>query len=203
MTLPFIGMQQHLVWQIGLALIWIFTILLLALNHFSQASPKMARHRPLLDFLTHLTFLRQIIYLLSAFWRDDHLIRLNSDFHCNLTWWREVFHSWDSFSFLLSSQWAPLPDFHISSVATGAGGYGAIFNDQWFVGEWSSAQQPLSITYKEFFPLVVAAYLWGHVWVSKRVEFCSHKLWLWSVSCARARPGILTWWFFFVTCCHL
>ena len=42
-------------------------------------------------------------------------------------------------------QWAPLPDFHISSDAAGVWGYGAIFNDQWFVGEWSSAQQPLSI----------------------------------------------------------
>ena len=34
-----------------------------------------------------------------------------------------------------------------------------------FVGEWSSAQQPLLIAYKELFPVVVAAYLWGHVWV--------------------------------------
>lgn len=42
-------------------------------------------------------------------------------------------------------QWAPLPDFHISSDAAGVWDYGAIFNDQWFVGEWSSAQQPLSI----------------------------------------------------------
>ena len=56
-------------------------------------------------------------------------MRLNSDFRFNLTWWREVFHYWDSFSFLLSSQWAPLPDFHISSVAVGAGGCGAIFNE--------------------------------------------------------------------------
>lgn len=152
----------------------------------------MARHRPLLDFLNHLTFQRQMIYLLSAFSRDDHPIRLNSDFHFNLTWWREVFHSWDSFSFLLSSQWAPLPDFHVSSVAAGAGGYGAIFDDQWFVGEWSSAQHLLSISYKESFPMVVVAYLWGHVWVSKCVEFHSHNMAIWSVSCARARPRILT-----------
>ena len=34
-----------------------------------------------------------------------------------------------------------------------------------FAGEWSSAQQPLFIAYKELFPVVVAAYLWGHVWV--------------------------------------
>ena len=38
------------------------------------------------------------------------------------------------------------------------------------------AQQPLSIAYKELFPLVVAAHLWGHLWVSKRVEFCSDNM---------------------------
>ena len=80
------------------------------------------------------TFLRRMINLLSAFRRDDHPIRLYRDFRFNLTWWREFFHSWDGFSFLLAPQWAPLPDFHISSDAAGAQGYGAIFYDQWFVG---------------------------------------------------------------------
>ena len=45
-----------------------------------------------------------------------------------------------------------------------------------FVGKWSTAQQPLFIAYKELFPVVVAAYLWGHVWVSKCVEFRSHNM---------------------------
>ena len=117
------------------------------------------------------TFLRRMIKLLSAFRQDDHPIRLNRDFRSDVTWWREFFHSWDGFSFLLARQWAPLTDFHISSDAAGARGYGAIFNGQWFVGKWSSAQQPLSIAYKELFPVVVAAHLWGHLWVSKRVEF--------------------------------
>ena len=48
------------------------------------------------------TFLRRMINLLSAFRRDDHPIRLNCDFQLDLSWWREFFHSWDGFSFLLS-----------------------------------------------------------------------------------------------------
>ena len=48
------------------------------------------------------TFLRRMINLLSAFRRDDHPIRFNRDFQLDLSWWREVFHSWDGFSFLLS-----------------------------------------------------------------------------------------------------
>ena len=61
-----------------------------------------------------------MIILLSAFRWDDHQIRLDQDFYLDLCWWREFFHSWDSFSFLLSPQWAPLPEFHISSDAAGA-----------------------------------------------------------------------------------
>lgn len=77
------------------------------------------------------------------------------------------------FSFILSPIWASLPDFSVSSDAAGALGYGAISGHDWFVGKWSTAQQPLSIPYKEFVPLVVTASLWGHTWATKWVEFCS------------------------------
>lgn len=82
------------------------------------------------------TFLRHMIKLLSEFHREDHPFRLNRDFHLDLAWWRKFFHSWDSLSFLLSPHRAPLPDFYISSDATGAVGYGAIFDGEWFVGRW-------------------------------------------------------------------
>ena len=32
---------------------------------------------------------------------------------------------------------------------------------------------PLSIAYKELFPIILAVPLWGHQWSVKRVEFCS------------------------------
>ena len=64
----------------------------------------------------------------------------------------------------------------MSSSATGALGYGAISNSLWFYGAWSAAQFPLSIVFKELFPIVVAAPLWDHQWVSWRVEFlCDHE----------------------------
>ena len=48
------------------------------------------------------TFLRRMINLLSAFRRDDHPIRLNREFHLDLSWWLELFQSWNGYSFLLS-----------------------------------------------------------------------------------------------------
>ena len=64
----------------------------------------------------------------------------------------------------------------MSSDAAGALGYSAISGHDWFVGNWSTAQQPLSIAYKELFPVVMVAALWGHRWATKRVEFCSDNM---------------------------
>ena len=114
-----------------------------------------------------------MINILVTFRRDDHPIRLNREFHLDLTWWREFFKSWDGLSFLLSPRWAPLPDLQETSDAAGAIGYGAIFSGHWFAGKWLAGQQPLSIAYKELFPVVIAAALWGSDWVSKWVEFRS------------------------------
>ena len=112
-----------------------------------------------------------MINLLCTFRRDDHPIRLNQEFHRDLTWWRELFQSWDGLSFFFMPAWAPLPDLQVSSDAAGSLGFGAIFNIQWFLGEWAVSQQPLSLAYKELFPIVVAAHLWGSQWSTRRVEF--------------------------------
>ena len=86
-------------------------------------------------------------------------------------WWRDLFHRWDGLSFFLMADWAPLPDFQVSSDAAGTLGYGAIFHHQWLCRPWSASQLPLSIAYKELFPIVMAAYLWGPQWSSRWVEF--------------------------------
>ena len=66
------------------------------------------------------TFLRRMIDLLCAFRRDDHPIRLNQEFRRDLTWWRELFQTWDGLSFFCTPTWAPLPDFQVSSDAAGS-----------------------------------------------------------------------------------
>ena len=69
----------------------------------------------------------------------------------------------------MSPRWVPIPDHHVSSDTAGSVGYGAIFGRDWFVGRWS----PLQLPYKELFPIVLAASLWGHQWSAKQVEFHS------------------------------
>ena len=40
-------------------------------------------------------------------------------------------------------------------------GYRAFIDNEWFNGRWSPLQLPLSIAYKELFPVVLAAHVWG------------------------------------------
>jgi hypothetical protein len=44
-------------------------------------------------------------------------------------------------------RWAPLPDFQISSDASGTLGYGAIFMSHWFSGSWSDTHRKVRIFY--------------------------------------------------------
>ena len=105
------------------------------------------------------SFLCRMINLLCAF--------------LDLVWWQEFFQSWNGCSFFQYPQWAPLPNFVVSSDASGALGYGAVFQGHWFSGAWLPTQVSPSIEYKELFPIFVAAYLWGPQWASKRVNFLS------------------------------
>ena len=82
----------------------------------------------------------------------------------------------DGCSFLQYPQWAPLCNFEVSSDASGALGYGAVFQGHWFSGAWLPTQISASTKFKELFPIVVAAYLWGPLWASKRVNFQSDNL---------------------------
>ena len=68
------------------------------------------------------TFLLRKINLLCAFRLDNHPIRLNQEFRRDLTWWRELFQTWDGLSFFFMPIWTP------SSDAAGSLGYGVIFN---------------------------------------------------------------------------
>ena len=64
-----------------------------------------------------------------------------------------------------------MPDFSVSSDVSGAIAYGTFMDNTWFNGQWSTLQFPLSIAYKELFPVVLAAHVWGPGWFHRRILF--------------------------------
>lgn len=117
------------------------------------------------------TFLRRMIDLLKCFRKGDHPIRLNLEFRRDLQWWLKFFNQWNGISFFLVPSLEPPPTVCVGSDASGAIGYGAYLDTHWFNGKWSYQQTHLSIAYKELFPVVIAAQVWGHCWRRQRILF--------------------------------
>ncbi len=117
------------------------------------------------------TFVRCMINLMCGFRNPDHPIRLNAACRLDLQWWIDFVEEWNGTKFFLLPGLMPLADLWVTSDAAGSIGYGAVYHQQWFNHVWLPAQRPLSIAYKEFFPVVVAAHLWGVRWANRRVCF--------------------------------
>ena len=119
------------------------------------------------------TFLRRMIDLLCCFRKKDHPIRLNQEFHLDLTWWHHFLDQWHGVSFWLYPGLSPATDIEVSSDAAGSLGFGAFFKGQWFSGTWAVSQKSQSIAYKELFPVVIAGHVWGPQWCKRHVLFRS------------------------------
>ena len=119
------------------------------------------------------TFLRRMIDLLCCFRKKDHPIRLNRDFQLDLQWWHQFLSSWNGVGFWLFPGMTATTNLKVTSDAAGSIGFGAYFYGQWFYGPYAPSQAQQSIAYKELFPVVIAAHLWGHLWTKRHVLFRS------------------------------
>ena len=110
------------------------------------------------------TFLRRMIDLLCCFRTRDHLFRLSAEVQLDVQWWHEFLTSWHGVSFWLFPGMSAPADIEVTSDPAGSLGFGAYFNNEWFSGAWVPSQADQSIAYKERFPVVVAAHVWGSQW---------------------------------------
>lgn len=150
----------------------------------SWASRRWCRRNDLESLIGHLhhaakvvwpgrTFIRRMINTLCCFRNASHPIRLNAEFHLDLSWWRHFLESWNGVGFWLYPGLSQPASITVTSDASGVLGYGAYCGAEWFNGVWSNAQAPLSIAYKELFPIVIAAHIWGYGWARQHILFRS------------------------------
>ena len=119
------------------------------------------------------TFLRRMIDLLCCFRKRDHPIRLNAEFHLDLQWWLQFLSTWNGVYFWLFPGLSASHDLEVTSDASGSLGFGAYFREEWFSGSWATSQVSQSIAYKELFPVVIAAHVWGAQWARHHILFRS------------------------------
>lgn len=112
------------------------------------------------------SFTHNLIETLKRLNRGSQKVRLDAACRADITCFLA---DWNGIAFLATSS----PSFHVVSDASGSWGCAAInlVNGQWFQIQWPEQWADVNIAIKELVPVVVAAAVWGQLWVGSSTEF--------------------------------
>ena len=145
----------------------------------------------LLQLLGHFNFASRVILPGRSF--VSYLIRLSTtvkglhqyvhlDKHCqdDLRMWYRFLCDWNGVSLFYDNALTCSADMELYTDASLVG-FGAIFRQQWFSSAWpkeipSVEDGDLSMAFRELYPIVAAAVLWGKHWTAKRIIFVCDNL---------------------------
>lgn len=142
--------------------------------------------REILQLLGHLNFACRVIlpgrsfvsYLINlstTVTELHHYVHLNKECKEDLYMWLKFLEQWNGLSVFYDKQMTSSIDMKLFTDASSTCGYGGYYNKQWFCSAWPSnlpsVSKNLSMAFLELYPIVVAAILWGHLWIGKRVLF--------------------------------
>ena len=125
-----------------------------------------------------LVFLRCLYNFLAQTnsFKPHHSVRLNAEAQADIEWWSTFLFSWNRTSILRPLKTSD-PDIEVWSDASGSWGCGALWRSRWLQVQWGSLSiASSSIAAKEFFPIVVAAAIWGAEWCGSTVRFYCDNL---------------------------
>ena len=141
----------------------------------------------LLHLLGHLNFASRLILPGTSF--VSYLIHLSAsvknlrdmvylDVHCreDLHMWHKFLRKWNGISLFYDTHFTASAEMQLFTDSSLVG-FGGIFQNQWFCSEWppqlpSIKDGDLSMAFRELYPIVAAAIIWGESWTSKRILFC-------------------------------
>ena len=116
-------------------------------------------------------FLRRLIDLTIGLKYPAHRRRLTKEVKQDLLVWSTFLDNYNGRSFFISDYFMSSSTLHFYSDASTSHGWGVIFQSHWSYGEWNLEYKSWNIAILEFYPIVLAVYLWGSVLVNKSVVF--------------------------------
>ena len=115
-------------------------------------------------------FLRRLINLTCGIKKHWHLIRLSRGAKADLKMWLIFLQEFNGVAIIPDQMWVGEEDIELFTDASGRIGCGGYFKGQWFQSRWpGEIGTTKSITWLEFFPIVIAIVLWGHTLSGKRI----------------------------------
>ena len=90
--------------------------------------------------------------------------------------WQTFLSSYNGKSFFLDFKFINNQVLHLYTDAAASIGFGAVFDTRWFSGLWHEACKSLHITILEFYPILLAINIWGHLLQNKCLLFHSDNM---------------------------
>jgi hypothetical protein len=168
---------------------------------------KKCRKRQLLSLLGHLQFACRVIVAGRAFTsrllvaatsvkKLCHFVSLSSAVRLDLKMWHELLQHWNGVSLFLDVQ--TTNSFHMELFTDASSiGFGGYFQGAWFYGTWpdnleSRLDSDFSIAFKELYPIVIAALLYGKSWGQKRILFkCDNAAVVFAINKGRSHSAAM------------
>jgi hypothetical protein len=148
---------------------------------------KSCTKRELLQLLGHLNFAFRVIlpgrsfvsYLLklaASAKKLHHYVHLDYCCQEDIKMWLTFLEQWNGVSLFHQSQITNAHDMELFTDASSTIGFGGYYQGHWFSDTWPSDlpcsnDTEISMAFRELYPIVVAAILWGSSWSTKRIMF--------------------------------
>ena len=116
-------------------------------------------------------FLRSLFNLTVGVPRPHYHVHIPLSAKADVLVWQEFLLHFNGLSFMLDFKFKSNFALHLYSDACTSVGFGLVFNSQWTLGRWHPDCSGLHITVLEFYPIVLALYLWGNILANKCIIF--------------------------------
>ena len=119
-------------------------------------------------------FLQRIISLTKGISNSRWHVRLNAEFHKDISMWLTFLDHWNGASFFLGDTVLSSSELQLFADASGSLGYGGYLNGQWFQSRWLpqhciNPATGISTDWQELFAVYIACFIWGSQWSGKRI----------------------------------
>ena len=95
--------------------------------------------------------------------------------------WQMFLEQWNCVSMFHEITITSAADMELCTDASSTLGFGGFFKNSWFYDKWpddlpNEGDEKLSMAFRELYPIVIAAILWGKYWSTKRIKFFCDNL---------------------------
>ena len=120
-------------------------------------------------------FSRRLYNLTIGVQKPYYHIKLSKDVKEDLRVWKRFLHQYNRKTFFLEKIWNDNLTLKLYTDASTTIGFGAMFGNSWFYGNWEDQCKGLHISILELYPICVALDIWGPVLANKCIHlFCDN-----------------------------